>query len=109
MATPHELDTTAVRRRAGHHTGSVEPLGKGPRTATTISGIRAGLPRIETNRNYSLKPEELRVWRQQMGYSQAQIARMLFVTQQHWSGWETGARKPPFMLSIVLHCLRNHR
>jgi len=52
-----------------------------------------------------LTPEELKEWRIKHDLSQGELATLLGVKQQTVSCWETGARKIPLYLSLLLDYL----
>jgi DNA-binding transcriptional regulator YiaG len=49
-----------------------------------------------------MKPDELKKWRQQNGYSQDQLAKTLDVHLMTVSRWERGAREIPSFLHLAL-------
>jgi transcriptional regulator with XRE-family HTH domain len=49
-----------------------------------------------------MKPDELREWRQQNGYSQSQLAKVLGVDVMTVSRWERGVREIPSFLHLAL-------
>jgi DNA-binding transcriptional regulator YiaG len=51
--------------------------------------------------------DELKLWRKKCGVTQVELARMLGTYQVTIARWETGARKPPFLLPLALEALEN--
>ena len=49
--------------------------------------------------------EELRAWRIEHDLSQAELAELLGVKQNTISHWETGSRKTPYYLPLLLEYL----
>jgi transcriptional regulator with XRE-family HTH domain len=49
-----------------------------------------------------VKPDELKRWRQRIGCSQAQLARVLGVDVMTVSRWERGVREIPSFLHLAL-------
>lgn len=56
-----------------------------------------------------MRPEEIRAWRDERGWSQADLARALSVdgrtAQATVSRWESGKRSPPSFLRLALKAL----
>ena len=52
-----------------------------------------------------MTPEELKEWRLKYDLSQAELAELLGIKQQTVSCWETGTRKIPIYLSLLLDYL----
>ncbi|MCX5834026.1 MAG: helix-turn-helix domain-containing protein, partial [Deltaproteobacteria bacterium] len=52
-----------------------------------------------------MKPNELKEWRQRIGYSQNQLARVLDVNVMTVSRWERGVREIPSFLHLALSYL----
>jgi transcriptional regulator with XRE-family HTH domain len=52
-----------------------------------------------------MKKEELKKWRMDYGYSQADLAKALSVAVMTVSRWETGLRRIPSFLHLALRCL----
>ena len=53
----------------------------------------------------TMTSEELKKWREDHGYSQARLARVLDVAVMTVSRWETGLRAIPSFLHLALRCL----
>jgi transcriptional regulator with XRE-family HTH domain len=49
-----------------------------------------------------MAPEELKAWRENNGFSQSQLAKMLGLTHQSISRWECGRRHIPAFLHLAL-------
>jgi transcriptional regulator with XRE-family HTH domain len=50
----------------------------------------------------AMRPDELKRWRQRIGCSQAQLARVLSVDVMTISRWERGVREIPSFLHLAL-------
>jgi transcriptional regulator with XRE-family HTH domain len=53
----------------------------------------------------SMTPDDLKVWRKQNGYTQADLARALGVTSLTVSRWERGDRQMASFLRLALEAL----
>ncbi len=57
--------------------------------------------------NFSMTGADLKAWRKKWGITQVDFAEMLGTYQVTVCRWETGARKIPFLLPLVLEALEN--
>lgn len=48
-----------------------------------------------------MTPDQLRAWRQSLGFSQAEAARQLLVSGRAYEYWEAGTRRPPKHLALA--------
>ena len=55
-----------------------------------------------------LSPEELRAWRLKHNLTQQELGWLLGLSQDAISSWETGRRKIPPYLSLLLDVLEKH-
>ena len=55
-----------------------------------------------------LSPEELRAWRRRHGLTQQELGWLLGMSRDAISNWETGRRKIPLYLSLLLDVLEKH-
>ena len=55
--------------------------------------------------NSAMKPEELRKWREENGYTQAELAGILGVAMMSVSRWEIGMRSIPSFLHLALKAI----
>jgi transcriptional regulator with XRE-family HTH domain len=56
-----------------------------------------------------LAPQDVRAWRDNHGYTQAELADALAVTTNTISRWESSARAIPSYLSLALESLARRR
>jgi transcriptional regulator with XRE-family HTH domain len=52
-----------------------------------------------------MKPQELRKWREENGYTQAELAGILGVAMMSVSRWEIGMRSIPSFLHLALKAI----
>ena len=55
--------------------------------------------------NKAMKPDELRKWREENGYTQDELADILGVAMFSVSRWETGTRAIPSFLHLALKAI----
>ena len=55
--------------------------------------------------NSAMKPEELKKWRAESGYTQDELAKILGVYLVSVSRWETGTRSIPSFLHLALKAI----
>ena len=52
-----------------------------------------------------MSPDEIRAWREAIGWSQADLARALSIAAATVSRWEAGERSPPPFVRLALERL----